>query len=148
MKKILAFIKNKDNKLLLLKGSKDDPQFHESFWYTVTGAKENEDSSLIDTVIREVKEETNLDVKNICYLNWIFTYRSLGVECEEYIFICEGNQKMKIILNEENIDYKWVGIEEFVNTIKWYDNKETLKEVLKLALNNVQYFKEEKTTKV
>lgn len=53
MEKILTFI-IKENKLLLLKGSPRDPQFHKSFWYVVTGACEHFDKSLEDTVKREV----------------------------------------------------------------------------------------------
>lgn len=148
MKKTLTFIKNKDNKLLLLKGSSNDPQFHESFWYTVTGAKEDIDDTLEDTVIREVKEETNLEVDDVYYLNWILEYQSLNTNCEEYVFICENNVKNEIILNEENIDFKWLDIDEFIDIIKWYDSKEILKNVLMLALNKKRYFKEEKITKV
>ena len=56
MEKILTFIINEKSEWLLLKGSDKDPQFHKSFWYTVTGGKEEYDNSLEDTVIREVKE--------------------------------------------------------------------------------------------
>lgn len=61
-KKILTFIVNENNKFLLLKGSENDPQFQKSFWYVVTGSCEKYDKNMIDTVKREVKEETNLDV--------------------------------------------------------------------------------------
>ncbi len=87
MDKIFTFVVNNENKLLLLRGSPNDPQFHKSFWYTVTGGKEYYDKSLEDAVRREVKEETNLDVSNIMYLNWIFKYHSLGKLCIEYVFI-------------------------------------------------------------
>lgn len=148
MKKILAFIKNKEGKLLLLKGSENDPQFHESFWYTVTGAKEDEDADIIGTVRREVKEETNLDIDNIYYLNWILEYQSGDTDCEEYVFICDDNGKNKIILNEENIDFKWLDIDEFLDIMKWYGSKEILKNVLILAFNKNRYFKEEKRTRM
>ena len=143
MKKILAFIKNKDNKLLLLKGNSTDPQFHKSFWYTVTGGVENIDKTYIDTVKREVKEETNLEVDNVVYLNWVLKYASLGNECEEYVFICEDNGKMDVCLNEESIDYKWCELDLYVEKIKWYSDKCVLKELLKQALHNNQYFNEE-----
>lgn len=40
MNKILTFIVNEFNELLLLKGSPKDPQFNKSFWYVVTGGYE------------------------------------------------------------------------------------------------------------
>lgn len=64
IQKILTIVK-KENKFLLLKGSDNDPQFHKSFWYVVTGSTEDCDNTLVDTVKREIKEETNLELKNI-----------------------------------------------------------------------------------
>ena len=67
MEKILTFIVNKDNKLLLLLGSSNDPQFHKSFWYTVTGAKEDFDEDLFSES-QEDEEEQNTD--EISAENW------------------------------------------------------------------------------
>ena len=94
VQKILTFIV-KDDKFLLLKGSDEDPQFHESFWYVVTGSVEKEDKCLEDTVRRELKEETNLDLIKISKLPLIFEYESLGKTCVEHAFISyvkEDNQ--------------------------------------------------------
>ena len=143
MDKILTFIINKNKKLLLLKGSPNDPQFHRSFWYVVTGGKEEQDKSLKETVIREVKEETNLDVEKIKYLNWIFKYNSLEKECMEYVYISLVDDN-DIILNEESIEYKWCNIEEFINEIEWYGDKKELKKVLEYAMKWKNYFKTEK----
>ena len=129
VQKILTFVV-KDDKLLLLKGSDKDPQFHESFWYVVTGSVEKEDKSLEDTVRRELKEETNLNLINISKLPLIFEYESLGKTCVEHAFISYVEDD-NIILNEESIDYKWCNINEFMQLIKWYDKKEKLFEILK-----------------
>ncbi len=130
--KILTFIVNK-NKLLLLKGSDKDPQFHESFWYTVTGSAEKIDNSLEDAVKREVKEETNLEITRTDKIPLIFEYESLGKNCVEHGFISYV-AKDRVILNKENIDYKWCNIDEFIQLIKWYDDKEKL---LKILMNNI-----------
>lgn len=127
--KILTFIVNENNKLLLLKGSSNDPQFHKSLWYVVTGSKEDIDKHLYDTVKREVKEETNLDVIEILDMNWNFIYESLGVNCIEHAFISKVNSG-NIILNEESVEYKWLDINDFVSKIDWFYEKEELKEKL------------------
>ena len=141
MKKILSFIVYK-NKFLLLKGSEKDLQFKESFWYVVTGSKENIDKTLIDTVKREVKEETNLKVKDLKYLNLIFKYKSLDYLCEEYCYVSYVDS-LDVVLNEESIDYCWCSKDEFLNKIKLYIKKEEMKNILDSILNNkIPYEKE------
>ena len=135
--KILSFIINEDNKFLLLKGSESDPQFHKSLWYVVTGAKEDIDNDLFDTVRREVKEETNLEIENIIDMNWSFQYESLGEMCNEYAFISKV-KNTEIILNEESIEYEWLNLEEFINKIDWFYDKKELKEKLnKIILETI-----------
>lgn len=128
-KKILTFVVNENNKFLLLKGSENDPQFHKSFWYVVTGSCEKYDKNMTDTVKREVKEETNLDVIEVNYLDKIFYYKSLGKNCVEYVYLSkvkDGN----VILNEESVDFKWCDFDEFVDLINWFENKSELVKLL------------------
>ncbi len=133
--KILTFIINENNEFLLLKGSDSDPQFHESFWYVVTGSVEPFDSDLEHTVIREIKEETGLEINKIHKLNWILQYNSLGRRCVEEVFISYVDEN-NIVLNEESIEYKWCNLDQFIDLIKWYSSKEELKKILSEALNN------------
>ena len=128
MEKILTFIV-KDKKLLLLLGSDQDPQFHKSFWYVVTGGCEREDKTLEDTVKREAMEETGLTLDTIIDLDWVFEYESLGEYCIEHAFISFTDSD-KVILNEESIDYKWCDIDEFVDLIEWYGDKQELRQRL------------------
>ena len=115
--------------MLLLLGSDQDPQYHKSFWYVVTGGCEKEDSSLEDTVKREVLEETGLTLTKIVDLDWTFEYESLGKHCVEHAFISfVDNYEIK--LNEESIDYKWCDLDEFIKLIEWYGDKQELKERL------------------
>ena len=134
MKKILTFIVNKNNKLLLLHNNPIDPIHGGDIWYTVTGGVEEYDKSLEDAVKREVKEETSLDVTFTKYLNINYNYvNRRNIECNEYIFISkvdDGN----IILNEESIGYKWLDINDYFNEIYWYYDKKELKKILDKAL--------------
>ena len=142
MEKILSFIVNKEKKLLLLKGSPNDPQFKKSLWYVVTGGCESCDKTKEDTVKREIKEETNLEVEKTIYLNWIFEYMSLGKKCIEYVFLTFVDNE-KIVLNEENIDFKWCNINDFINEIDWFGEKNILRQVLDKALEEKLFFENE-----
>ena len=132
--KILSFIINDEGKLLLLKGSEKDPQLKKSIWYVVTGSLEDCDKNLEETVKREIKEETNLDVIKLMDINWVFKYNSLGNYCVEKAYISKVNDS-KIILNEESIGYEWLDLGEFITKIDWFYNKEELENKLKEALN-------------
>ena len=135
MNKILSFIVNEKKELLLLKGNPNDPQFHKSIWYVVTGSCEPNDITRENTVGREIKEETNLDAQKIIYLNWILKYESLGKKCIEYVYITLVKDG-EIILNEENIGYEWCKIEDFIKEINWFGDKNILRLVLSEALEH------------
>ena len=147
MDKILTFIVNEYNEILLLKGSRNDPQFKKAFWYTVTGECEDFDLNREKTVKREVIEETGLITNQNLYLNWILEYESLGLKCDEYVYISFVN-KDDIILNEENIDYKWCNFNEFIEKINWFSNKEKLKKVLNAAMKGQVFLEVENKDKL
>lgn len=146
MDKILTFIVNEYNEILLLKGSENDPQFKKSFWYVVTGGCEKCDLNKEESVKREVKEETGLLTNNNIYLNWILEYESLGVQCKEYVYISFVT-KDNIILNEESVDYKWCKFNEFIEQINWFGDKQILEKVLSLAIKKQIFFKDERIDK-
>jgi len=145
-KKILSFIININNEFLLLRNNPVDPKHGGDFWYTVTGGFEKYETVGKDVTRREIKEETNLDVEDILYLNWIYKYIGNNEECIEYAYISfvkSGN----VALNEENIDYKWCDLDEYIKKIKWYGDKKVLKKVLTKAINKKLYFIDQKTDK-
>lgn len=143
MKKVLSFIVNKDNQLLLLHNNPLDPIHGGDIWYTVTGGVEEYDNTLEDAVKREIKEETNLNVIDVVYLNiqYHFTNRR-GIECLEYAYISFVDDS-KIILNEESIDYKWLDLDTFIKEIHWYQDKVILRNVLEKGMKRELYYQEE-----
>ncbi len=136
-KKILSFIV-KDGKFLVLY-SESHPEHGDGGWFVVTGGVEKNET-YEDAVVREIKEETNLDVKEIFNLNWGSIYDWLGELCKEMNFV-SFVKSGKIILNEEHSKFDWLDLDEFVERIKWDDDKDLLKLVLSKALNKDKYFK-------
>ena len=104
---------------------------NQGHWSFSKGHIENEETEK-ETALREIKEETNLDVIETKYLNKVFHYQSLGKSCIEYAYLSKV-KKDNIILNEENIDYKWCDFDEFIELIDWFEDK---KELISL-LNNI-----------
>ena len=50
------------------------------------------------------------------------------------IYYCYDFSVYDIILNEESIDYKWCYLDEFIDLIKWYYDKNELKNMLEIYL--------------
>lgn len=129
-KKILAFITD-GKEFLALRNDSSDPSHGGDYWFVVTGAVEEE--SLEDAVRREVEEETTLEVKEILNLNWGSLYSYSNEDCQESNFMVFVN-KGKVTLNEENIDFEWLHVDDFVKRISWNGNIDELKSILKLGL--------------
>ncbi len=121
---VKAVIKNKEGKyLVLMKSSKDDINPNT---YDIPGGRMIFGEQPEETIVREVKEETGLDIKLLKILEvWTFTkkdFQLVGIN-----FLCEqigGELK----LGEEHDSAKWYTYEELttgdsfpewlVNTIK------------------------------
>lgn len=144
LNKILSFIINDDNKILLLHNNPLDPTHGGDFWYTVTGGFEDYDKTAEDVVKREIKEETALDVKEVLYLNWLLKYQDKGLNCIEYVYISFVDSSNITLDESENIGYEWCDIDDFVKKIRWFGNLELLKKVLIDGMNRKVYFHEEK----
>lgn len=145
-KKILSFIVNNNNELLLLRNNSEDSKHGGDIWYTVTGGFEEYETDGKEVAIREIKEETNLNVNEVIYLNWVYKYTNNEIDCIEYAYISfvdNGN----IILNEENVDYNWCNLDEYLNRIHWYGDKILLGNVLKSAINKKVYLEIENIEK-
>lgn len=146
-KKILSFIVNENKQLLLLRNNPVDPIHGGDFWYTVTGGFEDYETDGAEVAIREIKEETDLDVKETIYLNCIYRYNHNNIDCIEYAyisFIKDGT----VILNEENVDYRWCDLNDFIGNINWYGDVTVLENVLKDAMNKKLYFDTEQIEQV
>ena len=106
-------------------------------WQGISGGVED-DESLIDTVKREVFEETGMVVSNIMELSSVSSIPVIDVVGDfkfgddiyvipEYSFgvECSGN----IVLSSEHKDYKWMLYDEAINCLKYDSNKTALWEL-------------------
>ncbi|MBS3086882.1 NUDIX domain-containing protein [Candidatus Pacearchaeota archaeon] len=137
--KILSFIVH-DRKFLVLRNN-PHPKHGGDFWFVVTGGVEKGENQ-VEAVKREVFEETGLIVNEIFDLNWGSVYKWEKDLCEELNFVSFVDSE-NIILNEEHTEHEWLNLDSFIDRIKWEDDKELLRKVLKKALNKKQYFKKQ-----
>ena len=114
IKVIMKAMVLKNNKILILK--RHPKQKVAPGKWEMTGGKLEMDESLEECLIREVKEETNIDIeiKKILYATDHNT-KILG-KVVIIVYLCEPKND-EVILSQEHSDYKWVGVEEFRKTV-------------------------------
>ncbi len=141
--KILSFIySRKNNKWLLLKNNPKKIRGLER-WFTVTGTIEKNEN-IEQTVARELLEEINLAPIKIINLDSINKYLSKfdDEKCLEHNFLSIVNSDKIELEVIEHVDYLWCDIDEFIEKLWWYDNKNKLKEQLLFEINNLNITKE------
>lgn len=110
-----AVIQNKEGKILILSRKADD--FMGGIDELPSGNMEVGET-IEEALAREVKEETNCDLKKIlCYID-SFDYKSgSGKKARQYNFFILAKGTNEIILTEHD-QYKWQGITEILNNPK------------------------------
>jgi len=140
-KKILAFVCD-GKRFLALRNNSQDPSHGGDFWFTVTGSIEKDENEK-GAIKREVKEETDLDVKDVLDLNWgsIYPWGDQNHQEKNFIaFVKDG----KVRLSEEHTEYEWLILRDFIKKLKWDLDKEELRKVLQKGINKQLYFKKTK----
>lgn len=96
---------NEENKILLLKRAEDDDWMAGKF--ALVGGRCDEHEIPEETIIREIKEETNLSVKKPKLV-----YSTIENNTFLYVFIGKTNNSDRIKLNDEHSGYVWVSSSE------------------------------------
>ena len=102
--KVVCGIIKKDEKFLIAKRGKG---VHEGIW-EVPGGKVEKEESNEEAIIREIKEELELDVKVVKYLMSITDFDEEEIQVHAYLCEIEGGQ---IHLNAHT-DMKWVSVSD------------------------------------
>ncbi len=106
---------NKDNQILILTRKSDD--FMGGIDELPSGNMENGEK-IKEALIREVKEETNLEVVQIkSYINSFDYLSGSGKKARQYNFALEVDDIRDIKLSEHD-DFKWLNIEDARNNNK------------------------------
>ncbi len=104
------------------------------YWGLVKGHQEKGEK-IIQTVKREAREETGLEIKNID-TNFkkeesYFFKRDNELVAKKVIYFLAKAPSLKIKLSDEHLDYKWVNLEEAKKLLKFKNLKKILEEAEK-----------------
>ena len=128
---IFKMIKNKLFVLLIKQTNRE--------WGFPKGHVENIDATDFDTAIREVKEETNLDIKIFknAPIYRITYYPYEGCIKEVYFFIAISTSYKIYKQKEEILKIKWVSINKAFDILSHKESKDVLKNAIKWFDENI-----------
>lgn len=114
----------KDSKVLLI-------QQTDGNWGFPKGHVENEETE-VETAIREVKEETNIDVEIDKKHKYIINYKLPNGNMKEVVFFMAKPINSDIKPQEEEItSIEWVKIQDAENKLSFENTRELLRKVIK-----------------
>ena len=137
-KSVLVVVHDKYLNVLLLERAD-----HKNFWQSITGSLNNSEKKY-DAALRELQEETGLTNEGTMISTgvyrtftidqrWKHKYDNNTKENIEYEFYYELERPLTIKLNsKEHSNFEWVNIEDAIQMVWSWTNKESLK---KLAMN-------------
>ena len=121
-----AIILNEKNKVLIMSRKTDDLMGGID---ELPSGNMEQGENIYDAIIREVKEETNIDAVNVKSYIGSFDYISgSGKKARQYNFVLDVKNTEKIILTEQN-KYKWLTIEEIRKSSKITDEVKYILEI-------------------
>jgi len=110
---------------LILQRSKDE--IYPNLWQPITGSIELNETAY-QAAIREVKEETNLDIEKLWIVPTINSYYSAKYDRITFIFVFVAkifNPEL-LKLSDEHQNYKWVKFEDAIKSFSWQGQKNAL----------------------
>ena len=129
----LGYIKNNKNEYLMLFRNKKENDINQGKWVGVGGHLENNET-IYQCMIREVKEETGLDVINLTYRGELL-FLSDGYEEVMYLFLIDEFKGELIPCNEGEL--RWIKEEELLSLNMWEGDKI----FLPLLINSNEFIK-------
>lgn len=104
---------------------------HDEYWHFPKGHVE-EGETEEETAIREIKEETNIDVEIDNRFRKVITYSPKENTIKDVVFFIGKAKSNDLIIDKsELLEAKWVNAKEVENYFEYEDNKEVFKAALK-----------------
>ena len=125
-----------DDGILFLLMKRNLNKIYEHLWQGVAGKIEEGETSS-EAAIRELKEETGLSPVNMFVADHVSKFYEVHGDRINLVPVFGIEVDSEIInLSEEHISYKWVDINEALNTLVWNGQKKGIQTVNDMVINN------------
>lgn len=125
-----------DDGILFLLMKRNLNKIYEHLWQGVAGKIEEGETSS-EAAIRELKEETGLSPVNMFVADHVSKFYEVHGDRINLVPVFGIEVDSEIInISEEHISYKWVDINEALNTLVWNGQKKGIQTVHDMVINN------------
>ena len=125
-----------DNGIVFLLMKRNLNKIYEHLWQGVAGKIEEGETSS-EAAIRELKEETGLSPVNMFVADHVSKFYEVHGDRINLVPVFGIEVDSEIInLSEEHVSYKWVDINEALNTLVWNGQKKGIQTVHDMVINN------------
>ena len=125
-----------DDGIIFLLMKRNLNKIYEHLWQGVAGKIEEGETSS-EAAIRELKEETGLSPVNMFVADHVSKFYEVHGDRINLVPVFGIEVDSEIInLSEEHISYKWVDINEALNTLVWNGQKKGIQTVHDMVINN------------
>ena len=125
-----------DNGIVFLLMKRNLNKIYEHLWQGVAGKIEEGETSS-EAAIRELNEETGLSPLNMFVADHVSKFYEVHGDRINLVPVFGIEVDSEIInLSEEHISYKWVDINEALNTLVWNGQKKGIQTVHDMVINN------------
>ncbi len=125
-----------DDGIVFLLMKRNLNKIYEHLWQGVAGKIEEGETSS-EAAIRELKEETGLSPVNMFVADHVSKFYEVHGDRINLVPVFGIEVDSEIInLSEEHISYKWVDINEALNTLVWNGQKKGIQTVHDMVINN------------
>lgn len=105
-------------------------------WHNPGGLRDDINEPIVETVIREVREEVGINLAGVPYKvvkigEWQATDKGQPVKILGIFFHFKLPKRQSIVLSEEHKSYAWLNLSDYLS----YDLQPDLKEAIELVLN-------------
>lgn len=124
---VRVILQNDKGEILFLKRRKMKRASGE---WTLPGGKIDSGERAEESCIREIKEETNLDIFNIKFLFQKINPRKGKTDKNYLVLYFKADYSGEIKINEESSEYAWINLENIKKTNIAFNQKEVIKEFI------------------
>lgn len=130
-----------DGKMEFLLLKRAEKEIYSGVWQMVTGSV-NQSEKAAETVLREIKEETDLIPEKLWvvpYVNSFYSRRRNHI-CMVPVFAAQVGYHSEVKISDEHSDFKWLQKDDAIKVLAWQGQRISVNTIYDYFTNDLSFF--------